>query len=245
LRILRAGNYVAVASERPTGRVLGVDACKAGWIGIALGSGQVTAYTAARIDELVATVSMDGPVAVVAIDIPIGLPDAGPRQADDLAHAAVGARWPSVFKTPVREALRAPDHVAAIAINRRLAGAGVTAQAFALRTKLLQVDAWVRDVDLRVVEVHPEVSFAALAGASLPDPKTTWAGATHRRSLLAEAGIRLPDDLGAAGSGAAVDDVLDAAVAAWTARRVAHGQAKAMPDPPEFFSDNLPAAIWA
>jgi predicted RNase H-like nuclease len=174
---LPAGHYVAVASERPTGRVLGVDACKAGWIGIALGSGQVTAYTAVRIDELVATVSIDGPVAVVAIDIPIGLPDAGSRQADDLARAAVGARWPSVFKTPVREALLAPDHVAAIAINRRLAGAGVTAQAF--------------------------------------------------------------------GSGAAVDDVLDAAIAAWTARRVAHGQAQAMPDPPEFFSDNLPAAIWA
>jgi len=81
--------------------------------------------------ELVATVSIDGPVEVVAIDIPIGLPDAGPRQADDLASAAVGARWPSVFKTLVREALQAPDQVAAIAINRRLAGAGVSAQAFA------------------------------------------------------------------------------------------------------------------
>ena len=93
-------------------------------------------------------------------------------------------------------------------------------------------------------EVHPEVSFAALAGAPLPDPKTTWAGATHRRRLLAEAGIELPDDLGPAGSGAAVVDVLDAAAAAWTARRVAHGQASPMPDPPEVFSDGLPAAIW-
>src|SRR5215217_8582672 len=99
-----------------------------------------------------------------------------------------GRRWPSVFKTPVREALQAPDHASAIAINHRLAGAGVSAQAFALRTKLLQVDAWVRHAELRVVEVHPEVSFAALAGVALSDPKTTWAGATHRRRLLAEAG---------------------------------------------------------
>src|SRR5215217_4842128 len=74
-------DYVAVAGEGPDGRVLGVDACKAGWIGIALGDGQVAAYTAARIDELVAAVSADGPIEVVAIDIPIGLPDAGPRQA--------------------------------------------------------------------------------------------------------------------------------------------------------------------
>ncbi len=225
--------------------MLGVDACKAGWIGIALSDTQVAAYTAARIDELVAAVSADGPVEVVAIDIPIGLPDASPRQADELARAAVGRRWPSVFKTPVREALQAPDHASAIAINHRLTGAGVSAQAFALRTKLLQVDAWVRHADLRVVEVHPEVSFAALAGAALSDPKSTWAGATHRRRLLVEAGIEIPDDLGPAGSGAAVDDVLDAAAAAWSARRVAHGHARPMPDPPEMFSDGLSAAIWA
>jgi predicted RNase H-like nuclease len=221
-----------------------VDACKAGWIGIALGDGEVTAYTAARIDELVDAVSADGPIEVVAIDIPIGLPDAGPRPADDLARAAVGRIWPSVFKTPVREALQAPDHPTAIAINQRLAGAGVSAQAFALRTKLLQVDAWVRHADQRVIEVHPEVSFAALAGVALSDPKTTWAGATHRRRLLAKAGIDIPDDLGPAGTGAAVDDVLDAAAAAWTARRVAHGQASSMPNRPEIFSDGLPAAIW-
>jgi predicted RNase H-like nuclease len=36
----------------------------------------------------------DGPVAVVAIDMPIGLPDRGRRQADVLARKAVGAlRW--------------------------------------------------------------------------------------------------------------------------------------------------------
>jgi predicted RNase H-like nuclease len=134
---------------------------------------RVDAYTAARIDDLVAAVGIDGRVDVVAIDIPIGLPDAGPQQADELARAAVGAGWPSVFKTPVRAALHAPDHASAIAINRRLTGAGVSAQAFGLRAKLLQVDAWVRDAGLRVVEVHPEVSFAALAGAPLPEPKTT------------------------------------------------------------------------
>lgn len=233
-----------MAGGEPGDRVLGVDACKVGWIGIALGPGQLIAYTAARIDDLVATARIDGPVEVVAIDIPIGLPDSGPRQADDLARAAVGARWPSVFKTPVRAALQAPDHATAIAINRELTGAGVSAQAFALRAKLFQVDTWVRRAGTRVVEVHPEVSFAALAGVPLSDAKTTWTGVTQRRRLLAEAGIDLPDDLGPAGSGAAVDDVLDAAAAAWTAQRVAHGQARPIPDPPEVFSDGISAAIW-
>jgi hypothetical protein len=41
-----------------------------------------------------------------------------------------------------------------------------------------------------------------------------------------------------------VDDVLNAAVAARTALRVASGQARPVPDPPETFGDGLPCAIW-
>jgi predicted RNase H-like nuclease len=62
--------------------------------------------------------------------------------------------------------------------------------------------------------------------------------------LLAETGIVLPGDLGPAGEEAAVDDVLDAAAAAWTALRVFRGEAQPCPDPPELFSDGLASAIW-
>ena len=41
-----------------------------------------------------------------------------------------------------------------------------------------------------------------------------------------------------------VDDVLDAAVVARTAQRVASGEARPLPDPPETFSDGIPCAIW-
>jgi len=95
-----------------------------------------------------------------------------------------------------------------------------------------------------VVEVHPEVSFAQLAGSPLPDGKRTWAGVHHRRRLLAEAGVHLWDDVGEAGRHAAVDDVLDAAAAAWTAVRVATGTATTLPNPPAEYSDGWPAAIW-
>lgn len=95
-----------------------------------------------------------------------------------------------------------------------------------------------------MVEVHPEASFAELAGATLHSRKSSWAGIARRRHLLAGAGIGLPDDLGSAGEKAAVDDVLDAAAAAWTAVRVLRDQAKARPSPPELFSDGLPSAIW-
>jgi predicted RNase H-like nuclease len=226
-------------------RVLGVDACRAGWIGIALSGGQARAYFAPGIRELADRAAADGPVLVIAIDIPIGLADGGRRRADQLAREALGRRWPSLFITPVRTAVEAADYQAAAAENRRLAGEGLSRQAFALRAKILDVDRWLQSgAPAQVVEVHPELSFAAMAGAPLRSRKTSWAGAAQRRALLAQAGIVLDGDLGLAGEQAGVDDVLDAAAAAWTARRVSQGSARCLPPSPEVFSDGLPAAIW-
>jgi predicted RNase H-like nuclease len=225
-------------------RVLGVDACRAGWVAIGLDTSGVRAYAAADIDDVVAHAERDGPIRVVAIDIPIGLPDRGRRRADVLARERAGPRRSSVFMTPVRPALLAPDHAAAVEINRQLAGEGVSAQAFGLRHKLLDVARWVTKTGRHVVEAHPEVSFAQLAGRPLPTRKATWAGAEQRRQLLDSVGIRLFGDLGLTGVDASVDDVLDAAVVAWTACRVRVGDAVSLPDPPERFSDGLAAAIW-
>jgi predicted RNase H-like nuclease len=53
--------------------------------------------------------------------------------------------------------------------------------------------------------------------------------------------------VGIAWSGPAVTahfSVLDAAVAAWTARRVHLGTALALPNPPQVFADGIEAAIW-
>lgn len=227
-------------------RVLGVDACRAGWFGIALAAGDITAHVAATIGELVELAEAGGgAIQVVAVDIPIGLADRTRRQADVLARQAVGPLWSSVFITPTRAALDAPDQATASAVNRALTGEGVSVQAFGLKPKLRQVDRWVREAGRRVVEVHPEVSFAQLSGSPLTARKNTWAGAEFRRRLLDGAGISLDGELDGPGRRAAVDDVLDAAVAAWTARRVARREAQARPDPPEMFSDGLPCAIWS
>ena len=228
-------------------RVLGVDACRAGWIGIALSGGTPRAYFAPGIGDLADRASADGPVLVIAIDIPIGLADTGRRRADQLAREALGRRWPSLFITPVRAAVEAADYQGAAAENRRLAGEGLSRQAFALRAKILDVDQWLRTgspAPAQVVEAHPELSFAAMAGAPLRSRKSTWAGAVQRRTLLAQAGMVLNGDLGLAGEQAGVDDVLDAAAAAWTARRVSEGSARCLPPSPEVFSDGIPAAIW-
>jgi predicted RNase H-like nuclease len=229
------------------GRVLGVDACRAGWVGIGLSGAEARAYFAPGIRELADRAAADGPVTVIAIDIPIGLADTGRRDADVLARKELKGRWPSLFITPVRAAVEAADYQAASAENRRLAGEGLSRQAFALRAKILDVDRWLRAGSAgpaRVVEAHPELSFATMAGAPLRSRKITWAGAVQRRTLLAGAGIVLDGDLGPAGAQAGVDDVLDAAAAAWTARRVSQGSARCLPPSPEIFSDGIASAIW-
>ncbi|WP_435091616.1 DUF429 domain-containing protein [Micromonospora aurantiaca (nom. illeg.)] len=221
-----------------------MDACKAGWVGVVLHDGAATVHVGRTIAALVAGAEMDGHLAVVGIDIPIGLPDTGRRQADVLAYKLVGPRRSSVFMTPVRAALEAGSHAAAVQVNRERAGEGVSAQVYGLRAKIFEVDIWARQAGRQVVEVHPEVSFARLAGSPLPDGKRTWAGAHHRRRLLTDVGIHLADDVGEAGHAAAVDDVLDAGVAAWTAARVASGAATSLPDPPVEYADGWPSAIW-
>ena len=96
--------------------------------------------------------------------------------------------------------------------------------------------------DERVFEVHPEVSFRHLAGDSLPWSKKSWNGLLLRRQLLADAGVALPERIPGV-KGAAADDVVDAAVAAWSARRIATGVARPLPDPPQSV-DGRQVAIW-
>jgi predicted RNase H-like nuclease len=222
--------------------VLGVDACKKGWVGI---SSDLRGYFGRDIHDVVAAAVEDGALSVIAIDIPIGLPTTGPRQADALARALLGRRASSVFSTPVRAALAAASHAEATAISVHATGKGLSQQAYALGRKILEVDQWATSAAQPVIEVHPEVCFATLAGHPLQHPKSTWSGSEERRRVLASAGLVVPSEIGMAGEMAGTDDVLDAAAASWTALRYATGQAVCYPATPERFGDGHEAAIWA
>jgi predicted RNase H-like nuclease len=225
--------------------VLGVDASRAGWIGVVLSDGGfVAALLGPDLARLSATASLISEVSVIGVGLPIGLPDKGRRDADLLARVLLGPRRSSAVLTPTRAALELDSYAEAGLLSRELGEPVPSRQAYALRGRILELDAWARRSGLAVVEAHPEVSFATLAGGPLAESKKTWAGMTARRRLLADVGITLPDDLGEAGS-AAVDDVLDATAVAWTALRVSRGQAVSFPSLPQRFGDGHSAAIWA
>jgi predicted RNase H-like nuclease len=229
-----------------THAVVGVDGCRAGWVAVALAPdrpvvGAVADTIAAVVD---AAERATGPLDVIAVDMPIHPPDVGTRPADLAARAHLGRKASSIFLTPARPVLAAASYAEACAVARSLDGRAISRQAWALRGKILEVGRWLPSAPCRVYEVHPEVSFSVLTGAPILANKRTWAGLAARRRALEGAGIVVPSDVGGAG-GVAPDDVLDAAVVAWSARRIAGGTARSFPDRPEPLADGRVDAIWA
>jgi len=201
--------------------VAGVDGFRKGWVAVALDpSGDVQVSTHASFSEVLSSQAR-----VIAVDIPIDPPGLGVRQADAGARAFVGgSRASSVFPTPPREALEARTFAEANEIARTITGKGISQQAFALARKILEVHT-LAEVDERVIEMHPEVSFRELAGEPVLESKHTAGGLARRRELLSAAGIVLPGAV----PGVPEADLLDAAAGAWTAARYAEGRASAFP----------------
>jgi predicted RNase H-like nuclease/GrpB-like predicted nucleotidyltransferase (UPF0157 family) len=226
--------------------VLGVDGCRAGWVGGLLTGTTYDVLVAADVEALVVEARRRAPgLEVVAIDIPIGLPDTGRRKADLLARTLLPVgRKSSVFPTPTRATAREATFLEASATSRRTTdGKGISQQSFGIVPKILEVDRFVRGgPPVTVLESHPEVTFAELDAACVVPSKTTVVGRETRRAALRRAGLEPPAYL--RGHGYGPDDLLDACAVAWTARRYAAGTAFSLPDPPEVFSDGLPAAIW-
>lgn len=222
--------------------VVGVDACRRGWIALELWeSGQMAAHFVSRIGDLE---QVAPECEVVAIDIPIGLPEVGRRPADESARVAVGARRNSVFYTPPRSALAAATHSEGTQLAAAATGFGMSQQAYALRTKIFEVEAWIPGAPGIVAEVHPEVSFTEMLGFPPTASKKSWQGMVERYRALAAAGIYLDELTGVASVAASVDDMLDAGAAAWTARRMLLGEARTLPDSPPDSDDGRPVAIW-
>jgi predicted RNase H-like nuclease len=171
-----------------------------------------------------------GRYAAVGIDVPIGLRDDGRRACDEDARRRVGARRSSVFPAPSRYVLEAASYADARQILRdRGGGAAMSAQAFGIVRAIKAVDdVMTRALERRVVETHPEVSFAAMAGDDLAAKKTTAGVAQRIRALSAWLDVLAA--LAEVPRGVPIDDALDALACAWSAQRFAAGQAEILGD---------------
>jgi predicted RNase H-like nuclease len=169
------------------------------------------------LDDVVGDVRT-GRIDAVAVDMPIGLPAAGPRACDVEARRRLGPRRSSVFPAPARRFLHAASFGDVT---------GLSIQAFNLLPRIAELDALMDPaLQERVVEAHPELAFARLdGGAPLADSKRTRAGLAHRAALLGVDVEAVPRR-----RGARADDVLDALVLVGTAVRIANGCAERLGD---------------
>jgi predicted RNase H-like nuclease len=201
-------------------RVLGVDGARGGWVAVMVDTEDSAGedVTWLRFTTIAQALALD--VDAVAIDMPIGLPRVGRRSCDLLAKRVLGRAHPRVFLAPPRDVLAATSYDDAGARHRAYTdGRGLSVQTWHIIDKIREVDA-VAD-DPRLLEVHPELSFARLAGEVLAS-KHGPNGRTVRLRALARrwSGLRdVPPG----------HDGLDALAAAWSGERWLRGDAESLP----------------
>lgn len=235
---------------------VGVDGCPGGWVAVWEQGSQLCASVLSRADEL------DLADALVAIDVPIGLAGSGRRRCDVLAREALGARRNSVFFPPPRAVIECREgplgailegcrlsfiegqaaYRQALAICAKVGSLGISKQALYICSKIAEIDRATLPVG-RWFEVHPEVSFAGMAGHALSSGKKSAEGRAERLALVGEDRFEVARAQVLRGQ-VKDDDIVDALACLWTAQRLARGEATPLPDPPEIDPSGRPMAIW-
>jgi len=234
-----------------------MDGCRAGWVAVFVrpAGDDVRIRIVPRFSDI--TEAPEKP-AVIAVDIPIGLPERtglGGRAAENAIRPLLGARQSSVFSVPSRAAFETLDYreACSIALTTSDPPRKISKQLFMIAPKIREIDAALRDdpsLASRTFEVHPEAAFWRLNGeCALTEPKKIKGkvyepGLRLRRELLAAAGLPRTHVETAPPDGAAADDLLDALACAAIARRIHAGIARPYPDPPPRDRHGLPMAIW-
>jgi predicted RNase H-like nuclease len=198
--------------------VLGVDGWRGAWVGALLDGRSVTLLALPDIAAVLAVPDVE----LIAIDMPIGLSDDGPRACDIAARRLLGPARSSVFPAPLRAVLGCANYADACAVSRTASGKALSVQAWNLVPAIRALDAALDDVPPgHVLEVHPELAFRALDDR-VEAPKASARGLAQRVRALQPA-MDVLDALSAAPPGVPAVDALDACAAAWSARRLADG----------------------
>lgn len=219
--------------------VIGVDGWKRKWVGVEIDDSQAIAT---RVFDTLDEIVSDRRYKVIAIDVPIGLPEVPPRQADNIVRQKIGERRSSVFASPPAFCLdeRWDSQRMVSEESKRRFRIGVGSQTYALLHNIRAAHR-VASQDDRVYEVHPEFTFFVMNNEKpLRYSKKAWNGVFERKAILRSHGLALPEYIDGEGGQVSVDDLIDAASCAWTANRIERNECIAVPDKNQRFE-----RIWA
>ena len=228
--------------------VAGVDGCRGGWLCIDERDGVLTGRIFSTFKELLDALST---ASIIAVDIPIGLSDAGERLVDPLARKLLRApRSSSVFPVPIRAVVQETDYRTACQKHWAVDGRALSKQAFAILPKIREVDSLLGErpaLQARVREIHPEVCFAFWNnGGAMKHRKAEPLGRAERERLIDGAWPRQRQEVVGQLSRRDYepDDVNDAFAALWTAKRIFSGKAKVL-GPQAVDRRGLRMEMWA
>lgn len=221
-------------------RVVGVVPHPSGWAAVALRDGAFEqAMLASRLDDIVVA---GGGIAVLGVDVPLGvLPDRC-RAVDTLAGDRLGPRCGSLYQVPPLAVWQDNDFTAANKVCRQHTGTGPVPPSLGGTAPGAGGQYPLATAPEAALPGPPRGVASRMAGEPLAFSKRTWTGQTLRRALLARAGIVLPGRIGPAGQ-AWPQDILDAASVGWSAHRITAGTARTLSSPGEE-SHGSPIAIW-
>ena len=236
----------------------GVDGCRAGWVAaFARPDGEEVRVRV--VPRFVDVASAPEAPSIIAVDIPIGLPERivpGGRGPEAAVRPLLGGRQSSVFSVPSRAAIYPETFGEAcrIGLETSQPPRKISKQLFMIAPRIREVDCLLRSEPAlvpRIFEVHPEVAFWRLnRNRALGEPKkikgvSYGPGLALRRGLLVAAGFPPACVEALPPRGARADDVLDALACAAIARRIFAGTAEPFPPTPQRDAFGLRIAIWA
>ncbi len=260
------GSEPAAIEDHGPSLAWGVDGCKGAWFYVTIG--ETGEYCYGVVESLSKVVEMADCRDRVFVDIPIGLSDERrpePRKCDQHARwrlnrdlggqvlSSARRRGTSVFPAPVREVLVATSYEDACAINKRITRKGIAKQTCAIVPKIREVDDIMQSSEKArsiVSEVHPELCFWGVNGLTPmahSKKKKKQVGYQERLLVLCEIWPRAAaaaQDILARYKREVVarDDILDAMIAALTARA---RKLSRLPADPERDSTGLPMQmVW-
>jgi predicted RNase H-like nuclease len=232
--------------------VAGADGCPFGWLAVfrSITGDRPKARLFKSVEDILA--AQERP-AVIAVDIPIGLPAVstqGGRAADREARKVLRLRKSSIFPTPSRPVLQAKSFEEARDIEERnsVPPKKLAKQVFNILCKICELDDIATRYSGIIFECHPEMSFWAMNNKiEMSVPKRRSQGFDERCKILAENGYEhafLTTRIGSYKEHSR-DDLTDACAAAWTAERILNKEAIRFPTESDFDNNRLDMAIWA
>ena len=200
----------------------GVDGCRNGWI-IAFGRSWPS-HEPLSIEfcpEFKAVLEITQTCDVVAVDMPIGVPDESEiRECDLCAQKALGRQRNSVFLTPPRSCLEAKTPSEFQTMHQTARGKGAGLPVWGIVPKIIEVNRILEErlsidprLQERIIEFHPELTWQRISGSFKLSSKREAEGILQRFGLLEELSAgSLPAFPQKISGKPAIDDVLDAVV---------------------------------